>query len=188
MAGWFSIPESPGFHPGLLGAQKAPVGRRGTPGRMPSRVPCATGSNRQRMRGRAAWMAGRFSYPESPGFHPGLLGAQKAPGGSRGTPGCMPSRVPCATGSNRRSVRGPAAWMAGWFSYPESPGFHPGLLGAQKAPGGSRGTPGRMPSRLPSVRGRTGCRFRRARPGRPWAARPAASRRSPQGRGGSPRA
>jgi hypothetical protein len=56
-----------------------------------------------------AWMAGRFSYPESPGFHPGLLGPQKAPGGSRGTPGCMPSRVPCAAGSkparSRRATR-----------------------------------------------------------------------------------
>ena len=32
---------------------------------------------------------------------PGLALPQKAPGGSRGTPGRMPSRVPCAVGLNR---------------------------------------------------------------------------------------
>ena len=51
-----------------------------------------------------AWTAGWFSHPESPGFHPGLLGPQKAPGGSRGTPGCMPSRVPWAVGSTRSTA------------------------------------------------------------------------------------
>ena len=67
---------------------------------------------------------------------------QKAPGGSRGTPGHLPSRSPCATVPNRSITFRRAAWNTGWFSSPVSPGFHPGLLGAQKAPGGSRGTPG----------------------------------------------
>ena len=59
---------------------------------------------------------------------PGLALTQKAPGGSRGTPGCIPSRLPCEAGSNREIACRHPAWTAGWFSCPESPGFHPGLL------------------------------------------------------------
>jgi len=53
----------------------------------------------------------------------------KAPGGSRGTPGRIPSRVPCAPGSKHQMLTKPAAWTTGWLSSPESPGCHPGLLG-----------------------------------------------------------
>jgi hypothetical protein len=55
--------------------------------------------------------------------------AQKAPGGSRGTPGRMRARVPCIAGLKRGVTCGREAWMAVWCSCPESPGFHPGLLG-----------------------------------------------------------
>jgi len=117
---------------------------------MPFRVPCDGGLNRGITCRHAAWTAGWLSGPESPGYHPGLLGprassTQKAPGGSRGTPGCMPFRVPCDGGLNRGITCRHAAWTAVWLSGPESPGCHPGLLGprassTQKAPGGSRGT------------------------------------------------
>ena len=53
---------------------------------------------------------------------------KKPPGGSRGTPGRMPSRVPCDVSLNRRIACLRVAWTAGWFSYPVSPGFHPGLF------------------------------------------------------------
>ena len=59
---------------------------------------------------------------------PGLAPPQKAPGGSRGTPGRMPSQVPCEVGLNREIECRHPAWTAGWLSCPESPGFHPGLL------------------------------------------------------------
>jgi len=62
------------------------------------------------------------------GFSERARTAQKAPGGSRGTPGRMPSRVPCCAGLNRDIACGHPAWTAGWFSHPVSPGFHPGLL------------------------------------------------------------
>ena len=76
---------------------------------------------------------------------PGLALPQKAPGGSRGTPGGMPSRVPCDVGLNREIACGHPAWTAGWFSHPVSPGFHPGLLGTRVAPTKSpRREPGRM--------------------------------------------
>ena len=55
--------------------------------------------------------------------------AQEAPGGSRGTPGCLPSPVPCCAGLNLEIACRDPAWMAGWFSCPESPGFHQGLFG-----------------------------------------------------------
>ena len=84
--------------------------------------------------------AGWCSFPVSPGFHPGLLGArsQKAPGGSRGTPGGEASRLPCEKARNRRGACGQTAWGKGWPSCPESPGFHPGLLGVppQETDGG----------------------------------------------------
>jgi hypothetical protein len=60
--------------------------------------------------------------------------AQEAPGGSRGTPGRISSRVPCDVGLNREIVCRRLAWMAVWFSCPESPGFHPGLLGRATRP------------------------------------------------------
>ncbi len=80
-----------------------------------------------------------FACSMPPGFHPGLLGprapfTQKAPGGSRGTPGRIPSRLPCEAGSNREIACRHPAWTAGWFSCPDSPGFHPGLLGRLKKP------------------------------------------------------
>src|SRR5579875_453481 len=53
---------------------------------------------------------------------------QKAPGGSRGTPGRMPSRVPCDVGLNRKLACRHAAWMPGWVTHPESPGYDAGLL------------------------------------------------------------
>ena len=65
---------------------------------------------------------------------PGLALPQKAPGGSRGTPGRMPSRVPCDVGLNRDIACRHPAWTAGWFSCPVSPGFHPGLLGRATRP------------------------------------------------------
>jgi len=65
---------------------------------------------------------------------PGLVIPQKAPGGSRGTPGRMPSRVPCDVSLNREITCRHPACMAGWFSCPESPGFHPGLLGMVTGP------------------------------------------------------
>jgi len=46
----------------------------------------------------------------------------------------MPSQVPCDGGLNREIVGRHPAWMAGWFSCPESPGFHPGLLGRATGP------------------------------------------------------
>jgi hypothetical protein len=64
----------------------------------------------------------------------GLALDQKAPGGSRGTPGHSPPRSPCAAGLHRGITCRSTAWMAGWFSCPESPGFHPGLLGAVTKP------------------------------------------------------
>ena len=81
---------------------------------------------------------------------PGLALTQKAPGGSRGTPGGIPSRLLCDEGSHKWIGGCPAAWTVGWFSSPESPGFRPGLLGparsrrprrvhAQLAPLGSPG-------------------------------------------------
>ena len=63
---------------------------------------------------------------------PGLAHTQNAPGGSRGTPGGPPSRVPCDVGLNRSITYRRAAWMTGWFSCPESPGCHPGLVGAAR--------------------------------------------------------
>jgi len=192
--GMVFIPGVRGFPPGASCratlTQKAPGGSRGTPGRAPSRVPCEADSNRGITCRRAAWMAGWFSYPVSPGFHPGLLGCdrptksprqepgdsgsrafpcamrsgfepgnhvpscsmdrgevfipgvpgfppgascratltQKAPGGSRGTPGRAPSRVPCETGSHCGNASSRTAWIAGWLSCPVSPGFHPGLV------------------------------------------------------------
>jgi len=109
-ARWFQ----PGL-PGLALTQKAPGGSRGawftrTCGVVPQ----------------FAWRA--FARWFQPGL-PGLALTQKAPGGSRGTPGGMPSRLPCEAGSNREIVCRHPAWTAGWFSCPESPGFHPGLLG-----------------------------------------------------------
>ena len=41
-------------------------------------------------------------------------------------------RVPCGAGSKRRSVCRRVAWMAGWCSDPECPGFQPGLLGSAR--------------------------------------------------------
>jgi len=58
---------------------------------------------------------------------------QKAPGGSLGTPGRMRSHVPCAAGLHRDIACRHPAWTAGWFSHPESPGYHPGLLGTRVA-------------------------------------------------------
>ena len=75
-----------------------------------------------------AWRASARWSQRGP---PGLVITQKAPGGSRGTPGHAPVRLPCDAGSSRGSACRRAAWMAGWFSGPESPGFHPGLLGAE---------------------------------------------------------
>jgi hypothetical protein len=104
---------------------------------MPSRVPCDAGLNRDIACRHPAWTAGWFSHPVSPGFHPGLFGTrvapQKAPGGSRGTPGRISSRVPCDVGLNRDIACRHPAWTAGWFSHPVSPGFHPGLLGTRVA-------------------------------------------------------
>jgi hypothetical protein len=60
---------------------------------------------------------------------------QKAPGGSRGTPGRMRSRVPCDVGLNRDIACRHPAWTAGWFSHPVSPGSRPGLLGPRTARG-----------------------------------------------------
>jgi hypothetical protein len=93
-------------------------------------------------------MDGRMVFkPGVPGFPPGAscraTVPQKAPGGSRGTPGRMPAPVPCATGSHRGNASSRTAWMAGWFSNPVSPGFHPGLLVARpihkKPPAGAGG-------------------------------------------------
>ena len=65
---------------------------------------------------------------------PGLEFPQEAPGRSRGTPGRMPSQVPCNVGLSREIACRHLAWTAGWFSCPESPGFHPGLLGRAPRP------------------------------------------------------
>jgi len=90
-----------------------------------------------------AWRASARWSQRGP---PGLVITQKAPGGSRGTPGHAPVRLPCDAGSSRGSACRRAAWMAGWFSGPESPGFHPGLLGAETGgatqPSRSATTPG----------------------------------------------
>ena len=84
-------------------------------------------------------------------------GAQKAPGGSRGTPGRTRARVPCMWAPINESPRSSPAWMVGWFSCPVSPGFHPGLLGQRVTPTRSpRRKPGKPPSGLavrPGTRG-----------------------------------
>jgi len=90
---------------------------------------------------RAAWMAGWFSCPESPGFHPGLFGThEKALAGAlmvRVVQLCVRIDVRAtATKSPRRRY----CWCVC-----SSLAF--GLTHArptQKAPGGSRGTPGRI--------------------------------------------
>jgi hypothetical protein len=79
----------------------------------------------------------RRHHAVSKGFHPGLLARtpfpQKAPGGSRGTPGGMTSRLPCVSGLNRGINGRRVAWITGRLSYPVSPGFHPGLLARKPA-------------------------------------------------------
>ena len=41
----------------------------------------------------------------------------------------IPSRMPGASGSKPAMASRRLAWGAEWFSFPVSPGFHPGLLG-----------------------------------------------------------
>jgi len=173
------VPGVPGFPPGAFRRavhKKSPAEARGTPGGMPSRVPCDAGSKLVRrplrtvvLHGRRDGFRTRSPRVSTRGFP--TRRPQKAPGGSRGTPGGMPSRVPCDAGSKLVSpcsraawtagwfsgskLVSPcsrAAWTAGWFSYPESPGFHPGLPDAPstKSP---RRKPGRMvPASVPALR------------------------------------
>ena len=65
---------------------------------------------------------------------PGLALPQEAPGGNPGTPGRMPSRVPCDVGLHREITCSHTAWTVGWLSCPESPGSCPGLLGPVMGP------------------------------------------------------
>jgi len=106
-------PGVPGLPPGASWTTRA------VPTKSPRREPGDSGSHRfpRAMRcgfapgitcRHPAWIPRWFSCPVSPGFRPGLLGPrapcpQKAPGGSRGTPGRIASRVPCAVGSHRVS-------------------------------------------------------------------------------------
>jgi len=113
---------------------------RGTPGRIPSRVPCDVGLNRAIACRHPAWTAGWFSHPESPGFHPGLF--VWVPG--------LEGRV---DSSGRRPAKRTAARGRG-FAWIMSPGFHPGLFGTRangtksprREPGdsGSHAFPGAM--------------------------------------------
>jgi len=134
--GMVFMPGVPGFHPGLLG--------RDRPTKSPRREPGDSGSHacppamRNGFEPRECVQSdsmdgGEVFMPGVPGFPPGAScrapHPQKAPGGSRGTPGRMPSPVPCEADSNRGNASSRTAWMAGWLSCPESPGFHPGLLG-----------------------------------------------------------
>jgi hypothetical protein len=57
---------------------------------------------------------------------PGLALPQKAPGGSRGTPGRMPSQVPCAVGLNARNCVSSSGMDGGVVFMPGVPGFPPG--------------------------------------------------------------
>jgi len=144
------MPGVPGFPPGASWARpshkKPPAGAGGL------RVACLPPCHAQQVRtvemrpvGQHGWQDGfqtRCPRVSTRGF----LGAtvpQKAPGGSRGTPGRMPSPVPCATGSHRGNASSRTAWIAGRFSCPESPGCHPGLLVARpshkKPPAGAGG-------------------------------------------------
>jgi len=136
-AGWCSYPVSPGFHPGLLGTRvastKSPRQEPGDSGShaFPGAMRCGfEPGNCVRSSGMDC---GVVFIPGVPGFPPGAFLErvslpQKAPGRSRGTPGGMPSRVPCDVGLNRAIACGHPAWTAGWCSYPVSPGFHPGLF------------------------------------------------------------
>ena len=77
------------------------------------------------------WCAGGF-HARSPRVSTrGFLGPcaplpQTAPGGSRGTPGCMPSQVPCGVSVNRGIAGRHAAWTARAVFTPGVPGFPPG--------------------------------------------------------------
>jgi len=59
--------------------KKPPAGAGGHRVEPLSRVPCIASSKRGVTCGREAWMAGRCLCPESPGFHPGLLGTLTGP-------------------------------------------------------------------------------------------------------------
>ena len=67
---------------------------------------------------------------------PGLAPPQKAPGGSRGTPGRMPSQVPCAVGLNPRNCVSSSGVDGGVVFIPGVPGFPPGASRVRARPGG----------------------------------------------------
>jgi len=98
----------------------------------------------------------RVRVDHVPGFPPGAFWnarlPQKAPGGSRGTPGRMHSRVPCCAGLNRDIACRHPAWTAGWFAHPVSPGFHPGLFVQVPGPEGRVDSSGRRPAKRTAAR------------------------------------
>ncbi len=129
-------PGVPGLPPGASTfstplPQKAPGGSRGTPGRTPSSVPCDTGSNQGNGVPSSGMDGGIVFSPGVPGLPPGASTfstplPQKAPGGSRGTPGRTPSSVPCDTGSNQGNGV-PSSGMDGGIVFsPGVPGLPPG--------------------------------------------------------------
>ena len=105
---------------------------------------------------------------------PGLALPQKAPGGSRGTPGCMPSRVPCDVGLNRKLRAVIRHGRRGGF-HTRCPrvstrGFLERVSLPQKAPGGSRGgCCTRTCGLMPQFAWRASARMQTTRPSGPGA-------------------
>jgi len=174
MAGWFSCPESPGCHPGLLGhthntAQTVPgfhPGLLGSARRSPKkppavagglRVACLRGSHALLVRSGESRTLVRHGWRDGfPARSPrvatrGFLGArvtptrdtlppcsQKAPGGSRGTPGGTRARMPCHACPNRRIACGPSCMDGGKAFMPGVPGLPPGASWAHTQHGTNR--------------------------------------------------
>jgi hypothetical protein len=97
--------KSPGWQPGDSAWRTFPD---------PMRCGAEPGSSGLMLHGRRVGLHARCPRVATRGFLPHR--PQKAPGGSRGTPGGMPSRAPCDPGPNRGTARVNNSWAAGMVS------------------------------------------------------------------------
>ena len=164
--GWLLCPESPGCHPGLFGPHASTAHKKPPAGAGGLRVACRPGCHAMPIRtGKSCPVVrhGRWG-----GFHArsprvatrGFLGPtrQRHTKSPRREPG--DSGWHAFSGAMRCGVEPgnhvPSCGMEGGVAFvPGVPGLPPGASGAprangtQNAPGGSRGIPGCMPSRVP---------------------------------------
>jgi len=125
-------PSRPGAHTKSPRRKPGDSGWHAFPGAMRYETEPGNGMPSSGMDGELVFVPGVPGLPPGASRTTRAIDTQKAPGGSRGTPGGMPSQVPCDMSLNREMACRHPAWMASWFSCPVSPGCHPGLLGSER--------------------------------------------------------